>query len=107
MQNDDAVSRAIRTFRNKIKSMIKCHKKFEFLPVLPENLKASVNSRDPTKGTSGDIPIQVIKETIDLIYVPLTECLNSSPFHVSRKEKPLKEISHPLAVHFQIIHQTL
>ena len=45
---------------------------------MPETLKAHVNSLDPSKGTSGDIPIQVIKETIDLIYAPLTDCLNSS-----------------------------
>ena len=83
IQYDDAISIAVRKFRNhpsiiKIRSLIKCDTKFEFPQILPETLKAKINTLDASKSTSGDIPIQVIKETIDLICVPLTDCLNSS-----------------------------
>ena len=83
IQNEDVILTAIRKYNEhpsiiKIKSLIKSNEKFEFQHLLPETLKAKVNALDTSKSTSGDIPIQVIKETIDLTSVPLTDCLNAS-----------------------------
>ena len=83
IHSEDKILTAINKFRDhpsiiKIKSMIKCDKKFEFQHILPETLKSKVNTLDASKSTGGNIPINMIKETIDLIIAPLTDCLNSS-----------------------------
>ena len=83
IQNEDVILTAIRKYQDhpsiiKIKSQKKGEIKFEFPHILPEKIKSTVNALDTSKSTSGDIPIQVIKETIDLIIHPLTDYLNSS-----------------------------
>ena len=83
IQNEDVVLKSIRKYQHhpsiiKIKSLFKSDEKFEFPHILPETLKTKISALYTSKSTTGDIPIQVIKETIDLILAPLTDCLNAS-----------------------------
>ena len=83
IQNEDVVLKSIRKYQHhpsfiKIESLFKSDEQFEFPHILPETLKTKISALDTSKSTTGDIPIQVIKETIDLILAPLTDCLNAS-----------------------------
>ena len=80
---NNAIAHAVFKYKDhpsvlKIKSMNTGAKKFEFNQILPETVYQNVKKLDQSKSTRGDIPIKIIKETIDFIGIPLTDCLNTS-----------------------------
>ena len=80
--SEDSVTIAIMKYANhpsivKIKSHYKSCKGFKFKPVLPEDVKAKVNNLNIGKSSRGDIPTQILKDSIDIVNIDLTDCINA------------------------------
>ena len=79
---EDSITVAILKYANhpsivKIKSFYKSCKGFKFKNILPEDVKLKVNDLNIGKSSRGDIPTQILKESIDIINVNLTDCINA------------------------------
>ena len=78
----DPVTKSIQKFANH-PSIIKINEnfnnglKFNFNPINPNMVLAEVKKLDPSKSTSGNIPIRIVKECIGSFYYPLTCSYNN------------------------------
>ena len=89
LQTDDIVLKAIHKYSNHpsiqiIKSKIgNIEKRFKFHHIIPEEVFKKVRQLDESKSTSGDIPVKIIKDTINICCNKITDCLNSSIYECS------------------------
>ena len=77
------ITRAILKYENHPSiNMIKQHSiindKFNFHHITPDEILYEVKKLNSSKGTSGDIPIRIIKNYLSTYIIPLTDCFNNS-----------------------------
>ena len=79
---DDEVNRAILKYANhpsikKIQANFEINSRFKFRNVTPDEIYNEIKKLDPSKSTSGNIPVKIIKEYLFLYLNPLTHCFNN------------------------------
>ena len=79
--SDDPLVNAIRKYENhpsiiKIKSSVEITQLFDFNFVSSDDISKIINSMDPTKTTSGAIPIKIVKLANKQIYKDLVNGIN-------------------------------
>ena len=80
---DDPIRKAIHKYKNhpsieKINQNFITTEKFKFRPITAEEIAHEVKKLDPSKGTSGDIPIRIIKDYLNTFIMSLTDCFNTN-----------------------------
>ena len=79
---NDAVSKAIRKHRDhpsikKIQDHGFLPNDFKFKHILPADVKAKISQLNSAKSTRGEIPINILKENVDIYCVYLADCFNT------------------------------